>query len=110
MDERQLDGERRNRGEPELPAGSGGDSADNAREGRDELRDPGAASGTSQGDALRPLLGQDPSAIGGHMDEDGGTPIGGPADRTDVGPLHGGDQDPATGGSDLGPTTGGGDG
>ncbi len=43
------------------------------------------------------------------LDADGGTVIAGPQDRTDIGNLRGGQHDAATGGSDLGPTTGGGD-
>lgn len=43
------------------------------------------------------------------LDEDGGTRIAGPQDRSDIGNLRGGQDDAATGGSDLGPTTGGGD-
>ncbi len=43
------------------------------------------------------------------LDEDGGTRIAGPTDRTDVGGLRGGQHEPATGGSDLGASTGGGD-
>ncbi len=43
------------------------------------------------------------------VDPEGGTPLAGPQDRTDVGNLRGGQHDAATGGSDLGATTGGGD-
>lgn len=43
------------------------------------------------------------------LDSDGGTPVAGPEERTDVGNLRGGQRDAATGGSDLGATTGGGD-
>ncbi len=43
------------------------------------------------------------------LDEDGGTVIPGPQDRSDVENLLGGQHDAATGGSDLGATTGGGD-
>jgi hypothetical protein len=43
------------------------------------------------------------------LDEDGGTVVAGPQDRTDVAGLRGGQRDAATGGSDLGVTTGGGD-
>jgi hypothetical protein len=38
-----------------------------------------------------------------------GTDIAGPQDRTDIDLLRGSQHDAATGGSDLGPTTGGGD-
>ncbi len=76
----------------------------------DDVDERGDGSGAGQGgdDALEPLFGQDPSVLG-NIAPDGGAPIAGPQDRSDIGPLHGGDQDPATGGSDLGPTTGGGD-
>ena len=43
------------------------------------------------------------------LDEDGGTMIAGPQDRSDVDNLRGGQHDAATGGSDLGASTGGGD-
>ncbi len=80
------------------------------RERPDEDAERDDTSGARQGgaDALKPLFGQDPSVLG-NIAPDGGTPIAGPPDRSDVGPLHGGDQDPETGSSDLGPTTGGGD-
>jgi hypothetical protein len=43
------------------------------------------------------------------LDEDGGTVIAGPQDRSDIANLRGGQHDAATGGSDLGASTGGGD-
>ncbi|HEV7810026.1 MAG TPA: hypothetical protein VGO64_05480 [Candidatus Limnocylindrales bacterium] len=43
------------------------------------------------------------------LDEDGGTTIAGPQDRSDIANLRGGQHDAATGGSDLGASTGGGD-
>ncbi len=43
------------------------------------------------------------------LDDEGGTMIAGPQDRSDIANLRGGQHDAATGGSDLGASTGGGD-